>query len=163
MEAFNEERIAANVLKQLLKKGDIVEEIKLNEADDKESLILYEKGRPAECFTMILQGTVDVTVGMENFTFTHGAFTFFCEDLLLSNKSTYIPDYTVKVATDVLFLKVTPEIYKQALLSTKLKTWETEDEQAFDATVIKNNPTVNCSTTENSPMLERTSHSSNKL
>ena len=49
----------------------------------------------------------------------------------------YIPDYTVKVVEDCLIMKVTSAIYKQALISTKLKTLDTEDkDDEYEAHVI---------------------------
>ena len=51
----------------------------------------------------------------------------------------YIPDYTVKVVEDCLIIKVTSAIYKQALISTKLKTLDTEDKddsEEYDAYLI---------------------------
>ena len=45
----------------------------------------------------------------------------------MAKNGVYIPDYTVKVVEDCLIIKVTSAIYKQALISTKLKTLDTED------------------------------------
>ena len=73
VDAFGEERIAANVLKQMLKRKDVVIDIKIKDTP-KESLILYEKGKVVDYFMMVVQGHVDVTVGMEEFTFHQGDF-----------------------------------------------------------------------------------------
>jgi hypothetical protein len=59
----------------------------------------------------------------------------------MARNCVYIPDYTVKVTEDCLLIKVTSVLYKQALISTKLKlkTLETEeqgDDEEFDAHVI---------------------------
>ena len=79
----------------------------------------------------------------------------------------YIPDYTVKVTEDCLIIKVTSAIYKQALISTKLKTWETgekdDDEEEYDAHVIydeddevsDSNSTEPFTTPGTTPMLPR--------
>lgn len=71
VDAFSEDRITANVLKQILRRKDVVLDIKINEASE-ESRILYEKGKVADYFMMVIQGHVDVTVGMEKFTFPQG-------------------------------------------------------------------------------------------
>ena len=71
VDAFSEERITANVLKQLLKRKDVVLDIKIKDAP-KESLILYQKGTAVDYFMMVVQGHVDVTVGTEEFTFPQG-------------------------------------------------------------------------------------------
>ena len=126
VDAFSEERIAANVLKQILKRKDVVLEIKIKDTP-KESLVLYEQGKVVDYFMMVVQGHVEVIVGMEGFTFTQGAFSYFCQDVLVATSSEHKPDYTVRVTEDSLIIKVTKAIYKQALISTKLKTWENDD------------------------------------
>ena len=73
VDAFSEERITANVLKQILKRKDVILDIKIKDAP-KESLILYEKGKVVDYFMMVVQGHVDVTVGMEEFTFPQGEY-----------------------------------------------------------------------------------------
>lgn len=163
VEAFSEDKIAANVLKQLLKRKDVVLEIKLKDAEQ-DSLVLYEKGKPANYFMMVIQGQVDVTVGMEDFTFSHGAFSFFGQDILLLSKNAmgYIPDYTVKVSSDSMLIKVTTEIYKQALHSTELKKLETEEESGYFKTGRRNDAfDVNSSEDDalsDSPMIGRTTN-----
>jgi hypothetical protein len=78
----------------------------------------------------------------------------------------YVPDYTVKVTGDCLVIKVTSAIYKQALISTKLKTWETgekDSDEEFDAHVIydqdddvsDSNSTEPFTTPGTTPMLRR--------
>lgn len=130
VEAFSEERIAGNVLKQLLNRNEVVVDIKVKDAKE-DALVLYEKGKQADYFMMVVQGHVEVTVGMEGFTFSHGAFSCFCQEALLSENAGYTPDYTVKVNNDALLIKVTAAIYKQALLSTKLKKWETGEDEDY--------------------------------
>ena len=76
VDAFSEERITANVLKQILKRKDVVLDIRIKDAP-KESLVLYEKGKVVDYFLMVIQGHVDVTVGMEEFTFPQGEFFIF--------------------------------------------------------------------------------------
>lgn len=71
VDAFSEDRISPNILKQLLKREDVVTEIKTKDAE-KESLILYEKGKVVDYFIMIIHGNVEVNVGMESFTFNQG-------------------------------------------------------------------------------------------
>lgn len=140
-------------------------EIKIKDAEE-DSLVLYEKGKPADYFMMVVQGHVNVTVGREGFTFSQGAFSYFCQDVLLPNNSDYVPDYNVKVTSDALLIKVTTDIYKQALLSTKLKNWETDDEEVklslsdnqgssdfYDANSVES---FDVETAAASPMLDKT-------
>ena len=60
-------------MKQILKRKDVILDIKIKDAT-KESLILYEKGKVVDYFMMVVQGHVDVTVGMEEFTFPQGEY-----------------------------------------------------------------------------------------
>lgn len=71
VDAFSEDKITADVLKRILNRQDVVLDIKIKDAS-KESLILYEKGKNVDYFMMIVQGRVDVTVGMEEFRFSQG-------------------------------------------------------------------------------------------
>ncbi|XP_028415006.1 metal transporter CNNM2-like [Dendronephthya gigantea] len=170
VDAFSEDKITANVLKQMLKRKDVVLDIKIKDAP-KESLVLYEKGKSVDYFMMIVQGRVDVTVGMEEFRFPQGAFSFFCQDVLLArNNSVYVPDYTVRVVEDCLIIKVSSAIYKQALISTKLKTWENDDDdEEFDLHVIYNDHVEHDVSGSNStepyttPGPSPTTHRANKL
>lgn len=141
------------MLKQLLKRKDVVVDIKVNDVKE-ESLLLYENAKPADYFMMVIQGAVDVTVGVEGFSFSRGAFSYFCQDALLSAGSVsgvYVPDYSVKVSCDTLLIKVTTEIYKQALLSTKLKKWETGELEEGDLLMSDNRSTGEISETDSTP------------
>ena len=74
---------------------------------------------------------------LSNFLKFLGAFSYFCQDVLMAKNCVHIPDYTVKVVEDCLIIKVTRAIYKQALISTKLKTLDTEDkDDEYEAHVI---------------------------
>ena len=95
-----------------------------------------------------------------------GAFSYFCQDVLSAKTGVCMPDYTVKVTEDCLVIKVTSTIYKQALKATKLKMWETGEENSdeeFDAHVIydedddvsDSNSTEPFTTPGTTPMLPR--------
>lgn len=82
-------------------------------------------------FTLIIQGKVEVTVGQEQLTFEEGPFTSFGTNALvaslggssfnLKGNLQYIPDYTVRVVTDIMYLKIPRSLYKQALRATLLE------------------------------------------
>ena len=133
-------------------------DIKVKDANE-ESLLLYEKGKTADHFMMVVQGAVDVTVGVEAFGFSRGAFSYFCQDALLSAGSVsglYVPDYSVRVSCDTLLIKVTTEIYKQALLSTKMKKWETGEIEEDELLMSDDHSTGEISETDSTHELYRT-------
>ncbi|OXA64215.1 metal transporter CNNM4 [Folsomia candida] len=114
-------------------------------------MYLYESGKPSEYFVMVLEGRVEVTVGKENLTYESGAFTTFGKDFFISElaqeqsgatsptptsergdsscssslfkpkRRTFIPDYTVRVATDLHYLMMKFSAYKAAMLATVIE------------------------------------------
>ena len=80
---------------------------------------------------MIIQGKVEVTIGEEELTFEEGPFTCFGTKALVSSLSIpnfnikgalqYIPDYTVRVVTDIMYLKIPKGLYKQAVRATLIE------------------------------------------
>lgn len=49
------------------------------------TLMIYEQGKSADYFVLILEGRVDVTVGTEALQFECGPFTYFGTQALLQN------------------------------------------------------------------------------
>ncbi|CAL8077533.1 unnamed protein product [Orchesella dallaii] len=121
---------------------------------------LYEQGKAADSFIMILEGRVQVTVGKEKLMYEAGPFTIFGNDFLLNDqlgatprstiagesalnspieidtserpsitseladikrRPTFIPDYTVKVLTDIYFLRLKYDHYRHAIAATELE------------------------------------------
>lgn len=131
-DAFSEDVISLNVLKRLISQPNVIHELKLQDADDNVSdKFLYRKGVAADFFTLIIQGKVEVTVGQEELTFEEGPFTCFGSKALVSSLSIsnfnvkgalqYIPDYTVRVVSDIMYLKIPRGLYKQALRATLIE------------------------------------------
>lgn len=131
-DAFSEDVISLNVLKRLINQPRVILELKLQDADDNGSQkYLYRNGVATDFFTLIIQGKVEVTVGQEQLTFEEGPFTSFGTNALvaslggssfnLKGNLQYIPDYTVRVVTDIMYLKIPRSLYKQAVRATLLE------------------------------------------
>lgn len=85
MEAFSKNTISETILRRLLKQ-DIVFHIKKNKdwRNDAATLI-YQRGKAADYFVLILEGRVEVTIGQENLVFESGPFTYFGTQALVQN------------------------------------------------------------------------------
>lgn len=133
VDAFNEDAISTNVLKRLIS-HDVIVEISLQELEDREKTFLITRGLPVDYFILILEGKVEVTVGKEDFIFEESQFSNYGAPALvgnpLSNSSTaiatsaqkvnivYVPDFSVRVLTDVRYLKITRSMYRMAVRGT---------------------------------------------
>lgn len=109
---------------------------------------LYQRGKPGDFFILILQGRVEIVIGKEEMVFQGGSFHCFGLPALtdeatehsaigknhdsasvgratmqrLSQKEAhYKPDYTVRAVTDLEYLRIDREMYKNALQSTILE------------------------------------------
>lgn len=49
------------------------------------AVMIYEQGKPADYFVLILEGRVEVIVGQEGLVFECGPFTFFGTQALVQN------------------------------------------------------------------------------
>ena len=129
VDAFSEEIISLGILKLLINKPHVIQEIKLQDEDGINHKYLYKKGVAEEFFTLIIQGKVEVIIGQEELTFEEGPFTFFGAKALVSSLSNpnmkavgpYIPDYSVRVVEDVMFLKIPKGMYKQAVCASLME------------------------------------------
>lgn len=65
---------------------DVVHHIKIRAKEkNNQSLLIYEQGKPADYFVLIVEGRVEVTVGQERLLFECGAFTYFGTQALLQS------------------------------------------------------------------------------
>eukprot|EP00118_Oscarella_pearsei_P011896 m.83533 g.83533 ORF g.83533 m.83533 type:complete len:707 (+) comp36353_c0_seq2:67-2187(+) len=139
--AFSPYRILPSVLKRLINKGDVI--TNSEPPSNGEQRFLYQKGKLASAFTLILHGNVQVTVGKENLTFKRGPFSSFGETVLQClgtpnafhtpespHTSGYVPDYSIELLGSVQYLKITRAHYEQAIEITRLELHaETVDQQ----------------------------------
>ena len=131
VDAFKNEIISKNVLKRLLKQ-DVIHKLEIDKDEDdkaKEKYI-FQRGQPADYFVLILQGRVEVQVGMEEFVFEEGPFSCFGTKCLVMSSSSpnksraatqYIPDFSVKAVSSVLYLKISRGVYHAAVQATRLE------------------------------------------
>ena len=89
MEAFSNDIISKNVLKRLLQQ-DVIHTLEIDSNKDEQTTetYLFRRGHPADYFVLILQGKVEIKVGMEDFSFEEGPFSSFgTKSLTMPNSS----------------------------------------------------------------------------
>ncbi|XP_063345335.1 metal transporter CNNM4 isoform X2 [Pelmatolapia mariae] len=75
---FSPSQISDKVLLRILRHPDVIQEIKFNENDKRSSHhYIYQRGKPADYFILILQGRVEVEAGNENMKFETGPFSYY--------------------------------------------------------------------------------------
>jgi len=118
------------------------------ESSDNQAVIM-RKGVPCDFFVLIIEGRVEVTIGKEDKTFVEGPFSFFGDQMLeaesssgsqaalhspgqisdrslnsLSSTSTrsnqWLPDYTLRAVTDLVYLKIRRKTYNIAVKTFQL-------------------------------------------
>lgn len=148
LEPFKSECILENILRRLLNQ-DIYRHIK-NKSKEKNdpSTFIFQQGKHVDYFVMILEGRVEVTVGKENLIFEGGPFTHFGIQALIQNigidspvqqvqnqvlgslqslnmdamlRHTFIPDYSVRALTDVVYLVIKRSLYMTAKRATLME------------------------------------------
>ncbi|XP_028131005.1 unextended protein [Diabrotica virgifera virgifera] len=165
VEPFHPNVISETILRRLLKQ-DIAVHIKKNkEWRTDPANIIYSQGKSVDFFVIILEGRVEVTVGKESLMFEGGPFTYFGTQALVQTvgiespsvaastmgsleslnidsllRHTFIPDYSVRASTEVLYLKIKRSLYlaaKRASLMERSKKGEHQTQQQFDEEVDK--------------------------
>lgn len=157
LEAFKEDVISLNVLKRLISQPNVIHELKLKDADDsKVQNYLYKKDVAADFFTLIIQGKVEVIIGQESLAFEEGPFSSFGTNALVMTRSSsnvnlkgglqYIPDFTVRAITDIMYLKIPRSLYKRAVQTTLMEREQglrsSIDRLLQDHSVVSNGPDV---------------------
>ncbi|OWF38439.1 metal transporter CNNM4-like [Mizuhopecten yessoensis] len=121
VDLFHDDLISENVLKRLLQQN-IVEEYQPDLSDQASFKYLYQDGVPCDFFILILQGHVEVSVGFEKMCFNGGPFSFYGVQALDVPEGTvtpdsntdsvyvehkpYIPDFTIRAVSPLLFIKI---------------------------------------------------------
>lgn len=130
--------------------------------------VIFQQGKPVDFFVLILEGRVEVTVGKEGLIFESGPFTHFGLQALTQNvgfdspsqqqplhqvmgslqslnmdamlRHTFIPDYSVKALSDVVYLAIKRTLYlaaKRATLMEQTKRMGDHSNEPFDDEVEK--------------------------
>ncbi|XP_047542193.1 unextended protein-like [Vanessa atalanta] len=164
IEYFKPDSVSETVLRRLLRQ-DVIQHIKMKGKTKKElSTYVYQQGKPADYFALILEGRVEVTVGKENLVFEAGPFTYFGVQALAQNlgiaesptpsamgslqnismeamlRHTFVPDYSVRAVADVFYLAVRRSLYlaaKRATLMEKGALSKGATNEQFDTEVDK--------------------------
>ncbi|KAG5875811.1 hypothetical protein JTB14_017544 [Gonioctena quinquepunctata] len=165
VEPFHPNVISETILRRLLKQDIVMHIKKSKEWRSDPANVIYDQGKSVDFFVIILEGRVEVTVGKESLMFEGGPFTYFGTQALVQTvgiespsvapstmgsleslnidsllRHTFIPDYTVRATTEVLYLKVKRSLYlaaKRATLMERSKRGENQTEQQFDEEVDK--------------------------
>ncbi|XP_059473199.1 unextended protein isoform X2 [Neocloeon triangulifer] len=135
---FKPDVISLTALRKLLEE-DVNRQIKLKRKgimQDPQSLIIYEKNKPANFFVLVLEGLAEVSIGNENLVFVARPFTSFGTEFFMSvtesalvvtppslpeyQPAEFLPDYTVRAHTDITFIKIPVSLYIAAVRATKL-------------------------------------------
>uniref|UniRef100_A0A182QRA6 CNNM transmembrane domain-containing protein n=1 Tax=Anopheles farauti TaxID=69004 RepID=A0A182QRA6_9DIPT len=143
---FRPESMSEIILRRLLGQN-IYHQIKCKSKSRDDGLTIINRGTQIDFFVLILEGRVEVTVGKENLLFESGPFTYFGLQALVQNvgpdmsantpqqimgslqsldrdasiRHIFIPDYTVKAATDVLYLQISRNLYQAAKRATLME------------------------------------------
>ncbi|XP_055641243.1 unextended protein [Toxorhynchites rutilus septentrionalis] len=147
VDAFKADSVSETILRRLLNQ-DIVHHVKCKGKDRNDpSMFIITRGKPVDFFVLILEGRVEVTVGNENLVFESGPFTFFGTQALIQNagvdvvvdtshqimgslqslnidallRHTFIPDYTVKAVSDVIYIQISRNLYLAAKRATLME------------------------------------------
>jgi metal transporter CNNM len=166
VEQFLPAVISETILKRLLKQ-DIVYHLRKNkEWRTDPACIIYQQGKSADYFVLVLEGRVEVTIGKENLTFEGGPFTFFGTQALIQTigvvespsaptstlgsleslnldalmRHTFQPDYTVRASTEVIYLRIKRSLYlaaKRATLMERSQRDQSQSNEQFDEEVDK--------------------------
>ncbi|XP_031628059.1 metal transporter CNNM2 isoform X2 [Contarinia nasturtii] len=161
VDAFKNDCVSETILRRILTQ-DVIHHIKIKAKEkDNLSLLIYEQGKPADYFVLILEGRVEVTVGQEHLLFECGPFTYFGTQALVQSvgvaespqqgslqslnldavmNQTFVPDYSVKAISDVIYIAIKRTLYlaaKRATLMEKSKRYGGDSNEPIDYEVEK--------------------------
>ncbi|OQV20801.1 Metal transporter CNNM2 [Hypsibius exemplaris] len=76
VEPFRDEMISEQILRRLIRHGEVARLIR-RKPTDVEPVYIYQAGKPADFFVLVLEGRVEVKIGYEGLIFESGPFTHF--------------------------------------------------------------------------------------
>ena len=157
---FFPENFSRTILQKLLGM-DVYREVKLRtsrpgETNDNHG-VLMKKGVPCDFFILIIEGRVEVTIGKEDKKFTEGPFSSFGEQMLEAEPSRgsltavqnseksvsslttansravpWLPDYTLRASTDLVYLKIRKNTYNIAVKTFLLNGTNVKEDEVID-------------------------------
>ncbi|XP_037731889.1 metal transporter CNNM4 isoform X1 [Drosophila subpulchrella] len=156
VDAFKKDVISEPILRRLLNQ-DVFHNIKTKaKSKDDPSLYIFTQGKAVDFFVLILEGRVEVTIGKEALMFESGPFTYFGTQALVPNvvidsptqmgslqslnmdskiRQTFVPDYSVRAISDVIYIAIKRVLYltaKKATLLEKSRKSGTFSNETFD-------------------------------
>ncbi|KAH8263127.1 hypothetical protein KR044_004824, partial [Drosophila immigrans] len=156
VDAFKKDIISEPILRRLLNQ-DVFHNIKAKgKCKDDPNLFIFTQGKAVDFFVLILEGRVEVTIGKEGLLFDSGPFTYFGSQALVQNvvmdspsqtgsmqslnmdskiRQTFVPDYSVRASTDVIYIAIKRSLYltaKKATLLEKSRKSGTFSSETFD-------------------------------
>jgi hypothetical protein len=93
-----------------------------------EAFILYESGRPANFFAIIVEGKAEVKIGSQKMTFECRSFNHFGEQALMNvvdafhKPNSFVPDFTLKLFPPCLVFTVTQKQYALAYRASQYRS-----------------------------------------
>lgn len=151
LEPFKRDSISENILRRLLNQDIYRHiKIKTKGKNDP-SMFIYQQAKPVDFFVLILEGRVEVTVGKESLIFEGGSFTHFGLQALVQSigidspqnlitqsqnqvmgslqslnvdsvlRTTFIPDYSVKALSDVVYVLIKRSLFMAAKRATLME------------------------------------------
>ncbi|XP_053670515.1 unextended protein [Anopheles nili] len=155
--SFASNCISEPILRRLLGQN-IFHQIKIKNKNREDQPAIINRGTQIDYFLLIIEGRVEVTVGKENLLFESGPFTYFGLQALVQNvggevavntpeqimgslqsldrdasvRHAFIPDYTVKAVTDVLYLQIPRNLYLAAKRATLMERSNRLGDQSMD-------------------------------
>ena len=152
--------------------------------EKEDQFVLYRQGEPADYFILILEGRVEVTVGRESLVFDSGPFTYFGTQALCQNigshdsplqssnigsvqslniesavKSTFIPDYTVKAISEIIYIQIKRSMYMAAKRATLMERTHTKGSAQADQFDCELDKIFNCCDDDNDFVSQKTPQS----
>uniref|UniRef100_A0A3P9IKC0 Metal transporter n=1 Tax=Oryzias latipes TaxID=8090 RepID=A0A3P9IKC0_ORYLA len=152
VEPFKPAHISEKILLRLIKHPSVVQELKFDEKNKRAPQhFLFQRNKPVDYFTLVLQGRVEVEFGKEALKFENGAFSYFGVPVLMPSVNwspsrssgldhsesmlhggsmgqlnggvnVYLPDYSVRQLTHLQIIKITRSHYQNALTATRMDT-----------------------------------------
>ncbi|KRG00341.1 uncharacterized protein Dwil_GK26993 [Drosophila willistoni] len=156
VDAFKKDVVSEPILRRLLNQ-DVFHNIKAKGKNkDDPNLFIFIQGKAVDFFVLILEGRVEVTIGKEGLLFESGPFTYFGTQALVQNvvidsptqmgslqslnmdskiRQTFVPDYSVRATSDVIYIAIKRSLYltaKKATLLEKSRNSGTFSNETFD-------------------------------
>lgn len=157
---FFPENFSRTILQKLLGM-DVYREVKLRSSRSGDTNdnhgVLMKKGVPCDFFILLIEGRVEVTIGKEDKKFTEGPFSSFGEQMLEADTSrgslsavqnsekslsslssvssravAWVPDYTLRASTDLVYLKIRKNTYNIAVKTFLLNGTNVKEEEVID-------------------------------